>query len=81
MKLLTRTTRSISLTDIQSMFDDLGPISMGSGAITVASKDLNSKSRRWVRISTSDYADWFCRWPQALSQLLKGIPGYYSGAD
>lgn len=44
MKLLTRTTRSIALTDIgQSMLDDLGPYIDGIQGRLQSLKDLNSK--------------------------------------
>lgn len=74
MKLLTRTTRSISLTDIgQSMFDDLGPYIDGIQGRLQSLKDLNSKAAGTVRISTSDYAIGSVIWPK-LEPLLKEYP-------
>ncbi|NDL62663.1 LysR family transcriptional regulator [Acerihabitans arboris] len=74
MKLLTRTTRSISLTDIgQSMLDDLGPSIDGIQERLKSLKDLNGKAAGTVRISTSDYAIGSVIWTK-LEPLLKEYP-------
>lgn len=74
MKLLTRTTRSISLTDIgQSMLDDLGPCIDGIQGKLQSLKELNSKTAGTVRISTSDYALSSVIWPK-LEPLIKEYP-------
>lgn len=74
MKLLTRTTRSISLTDIgQAMLDDLGPYIDGIQRRLQSLKDLNSQAAGTVRISTSDYALGSVIWPK-LEPLLKEYP-------
>lgn len=74
MKLLTRTTRSISLTDVgQSMLDELGPYIDGIQGTLQQLKDLNKKPAGTVRISTSDYAIRSVIWPK-LEPLLKEYP-------
>ncbi|EFH7843675.1 LysR family transcriptional regulator [Escherichia coli] len=74
MKLLTRTTRSISLTDVgQSMLDKLGPYIDGIQGTLQQLKDLNKKPAGTVRISTSDYAIRSVIWPK-LEPLLKEYP-------
>lgn len=74
MKLLTRTTRSISLTDVgQSMLDELGSYIDGIQGTLQQLKDLNKKPAGTVRISTSDYAIRSVIWPK-LEPLLKEYP-------
>ena len=72
MKLLTRTTRSLSLTDLgQSMLNELGPYMDGSQDGLQSLKDLNSKAAGTVRISTSDYALGSVIWPKLRPFLQK----------
>ncbi|TGN40785.1 LysR family transcriptional regulator [Klebsiella oxytoca] len=74
MKLLTRTTRSISLTNIgQSMLDDLGPYIDGIQRGLQSLRDLNNIAAGTVRITTSDYAISSVIWPK-LDPLLKEYP-------
>lgn len=74
MKLLTRTTRSVSLTDVgDKLLEELGPYIDGIHDKLRSLKDLSEKTSGTVRISTSDYAINTVIWPK-IQELLRKYP-------
>ncbi|HEI8867929.1 LysR family transcriptional regulator [Serratia sp. AKBS12] len=74
MKLLTRTTRSVALTDIgETLLEGLGPYIDGIQAQLQSLKDQNNSPSGTIRISTSDYAINTVIWPK-VDRLLKTYP-------
>lgn len=74
VRLLTRTTRSVSLTDIGEIFlTDLGPFIDGIQDKLQALKDISARPSGTIRISTSDYAINTVIWPK-IGDFLKLYP-------
>jgi len=74
IKLLTRTTRSVSLTDAgETLLEELGPYIDGIQDKLQSLKDLSDKPSGTIRISTSDYAINTVIWPK-VQQLLEKYP-------
>ncbi|MED5526467.1 MULTISPECIES: LysR family transcriptional regulator [Gammaproteobacteria] len=74
VRLLTRTTRSVSLTDLgQKFLDDLGPDLDAIQDKIQSIKDLSDKPSGTIRISTSDMAVYGLLWPK-LKSFLKEYP-------
>lgn len=71
MKLLTRTTRSVSLTDPgETLLENLGPFIDGIQDKLQAVKDQNNHPSGTIRISTSDYAINTVIWPKVEKFLV-----------
>ncbi len=74
IRLLTRTTRSVSLTDAgEHLLNDLGPYIDGIQDTLQSLKDLNGTPSGTIRISTSDYAINTVIWPKVRG-LLRDYP-------
>lgn len=74
VRLLTRTTRSVSLTDRGEMLlDELGPYIDGIHEKLTSFRELNDKPSGTIRISTADYAINTILWPK-LRPLLNEYP-------
>mgnify|MGYP001079245102 FL=1 len=74
IRLLTRTTRSVSLTDAgEHLLNDLGPYIDGIQDTLQSLKDLNGTPSGTIRISTSDYAINTVIWPK-VQGLLRDYP-------
>lgn len=69
VRLITRTTRSVSLTELGKRFlEDLGPYIDGIHDKIQVLKDLSNKPSGTIRISTSDFAIYQFIWPK-----IKGL--------
>ncbi|PLR31494.1 LysR family transcriptional regulator [Chimaeribacter californicus] len=74
IRLLTRTTRSVSLTDAgEQLLNDLGPYTDGIQDTLQSLRDLNGTPSGTIRISTSDYAINTVIWPKVRG-LLREYP-------
>lgn len=74
VKLLTRTTRSVSLTTVgETMLNDIGPYIDGIQDKLLSLKDLSHQPAGCIRISTSDYAINTLIWPK-VRQFLRDYP-------
>ncbi|EOC1344930.1 LysR family transcriptional regulator [Cronobacter dublinensis] len=74
VRLLTRTTRSVSLTDMgETLLTDLGPYIDGIHEKLNSFRELSEKPSGTIRISTADYAINTILWPK-LRTLIKDYP-------
>lgn len=74
LRLLTRTTRSVSTTDVgQRLFESLAPRFEAIREDLVAISDLRDKPMGTVRITATDYAIKYILWPK-LKTLLHRYP-------
>lgn len=74
MKLLTRTTRSVSLTDVgETLLDEVGPYIDGIKITLQSLKDSSNKPSGTIRITTSDYAINTVIWPK-VQQFIRDYP-------